>query len=589
MALKDTILDALNEVDLDEDLAEALMDRVRKSKFGGSRTPLEDPELDTAQDRYDMALLRGENNFEALDAARGTSAAQMRSRQERYAAFDKCRENVPEVARAVEIYADYVASGSSIEPLPGEDRSSQTYSIEFEGDPKFLQGELGEIEQQVKQARAAWDITHDMCLYGDDFVERIFADGAGLVKLHRLDRNTMYRNEMPGGELHPKVPFEQDAVSPYLKADVEQDGGGRITFDQTQVAHYRMLSDIESGYGESILEYMVPACNELHLIKSALSVARLTKSTRKLVYKIDPGNRRGAKRRAFIKRIASEYKRTRWFDSLSGDMQQGRKPYMEDHDIFIDGGDDAKTDVTVIPGDPSVSNIKDIEWHYGRLLAGLRIPLAWLGLTGPNIRNVIDEQVLSFMRACRRIRRYYERTAAETYFVGLMAMGVPPESLRGRDLVFQWPGLTTHDDLMWVQLQTARAQLALLYKEQNIPPEVILMDALGWDEEKANALASKMEALEKKRAEMGAPAGGMMGPGGSQKFGIKKPAQLAGGAAARIQNTREHLISFANGPERDLLEQLAENDSRVGEQLDELRFAVQGMLGQVANRWRIGG
>lgn len=582
--LTESILDALNGVEMTEDLAEGLMDRIRKSSFGGSRTPLDPDQDDTAEDRYDIAMLRGTNSFAELEQIReGTSNL---SRQEKYRAYERCIENVPEVKRAVEIYADYTASGSSIEPLPGEDRSSQTYKIEFEGNPKLFKSELAEVEKTTKQAHNAWDIVHDMCLYGDDFVERIFVDGAGLTRLHRLDRLTMYRNEMPGGELHPDRPFEQDATSPHLKPGVDQTENGRILLDQSQVAHYRMLSEIESGYGRSILEHLVPATNELHMIKSALTIARLTKATRKLVYKIDPGTRKGAKRRAFIKRQAQEYKRKRWFDSLTGELRQGRNPMMEDHDIFIDAGEDARTDVSVIPGDPSVSNIKDIEWHYGRLLAGLRIPIAWLGLTGPNIRNVIDEQVLSFMRACRRIRRYYERTTAETYFVGLMAMGIPREKFFGQDLVFEWPGLTTHDDLMWVQLQTARAQLGLLYKEQNIPPEVILMDALGWDEEKANSLVGKMEALEKKRAEMGVAPGqkGRGGPGPGMS-----PMQRAGGATARIERTREHLISFANGPERDLLEQLSQQDERVADQLEELRFAVQGMLGQVANRWRVVG
>jgi len=584
MPTNEEIRTALSEeIPKGEELSEALVDTIRNLFFGGDPTPLTKGEHrhDTASERFKDIRDQGfVSKYQELEEALTPG----RTRRARLQSFKGCLE-LSVVKRSIEIYADYVAGGSAIEPVPGEG-DKKTYSVHFSDNDELLKEEIKEVDDRLKLPSFAWNIVYDMCWAGEDWIEKVFMP-EGMVRLQRLEKRNMFRNQLPDGRLDPEKPYSQ--LPEYGSVALRGVGeGGEVTFDAWQIQHFRMASELQSGYGESLLVSMVPQCNEIKLIEQGLTIARLTKAHRRLLWRLECGKLMGDDKETFIKKQKELLTKRSWIDPNNGQTRQGRNPILEEEDIFTD----KNNEIAQIPGDSSVGQIQDVAHKYRYLLAGVRIPEAWLGLTGPNIRNVIDEQVLSFMRACRRIRGYFETGMAEIYFYALASYGISIDFLRERRLVFEWPSLTHHDDEAYVRMQMLRADLAAKYKGvMFLPDEAIMKAALGYDDDKVKETLEMMLKQRERTQQMQQRFGP---PPGQQPPGPPQPDQGNGRPpyppTPRLgrAGTREGMILSDYASELgEVLYGLADNDTELRADLDELKFCVEEMLGHISRSHQI--
>ena len=316
-----------------------------------------------------------------------------------YRQYAQIEEDFPEINSGLDMYADYTVSGGGT-----EDVRSFTVSTE---NGKY-QKEIDEVVDRVGLRDKAWSMARGMIRDGDEFVELV-ADAGGLAKIRPLPKSEMYRNQDNVGNL------VRD------KAFIQQRAGNVVNFREWQCVHWRTVVDPINPYGRSILWSSRKLCRELALMEDALAIARLSRAHQRLKYTIDVGDATPADARQIVQEFKTANRRQRIMSKKTGRMSLANNPLLAEEDIYIPKHKDGVADVTTIPGDPSNQHIKDVLHKYDRMFAGMKISKAWFGLTGPNIRSVVGEQGLNFMRTVRRIRNDWKVGASKIIFVGLAA------------------------------------------------------------------------------------------------------------------------------------------------------------------------
>lgn len=577
----------------DDLMIESVIDDVRNTNFMGDADPLNSRVLDTRRERIPdgqrdetLSNIFGDSRF--ADFEKLISGG--KTRKDRYKAYREAQESNGIVARVLEIYATYSASGSAIEPV--KDGAGSTFSVRFENDA--LKEELAEASRKSKLDAEATSIIHRMCWMGDDFLELVY-NRSGFDRLQRIPPEHIARNERVDGTL--------PADKAFLYQDPLQ-GSDEVHMRRFQVCHFRMGSDLDPGYGESILKPVIEDLNEWQLMKRGQVISRLTRAHQKLVHLVDVGNLEGKQAEAHVRRVKREHTTHRKIDPSSGRTRLTHDMLLNDQNLFIGTGPNRVSGIQPIPGDPSVSNIADLVEFFRWILAALCVPEAWLGLTGPNIRNVIDEQVLGFMRRCRQIRRYFERGATEIYYHVLTSWGINPDWLMNNDLIFTWPTMTHADDEAYMQLMMLRGQVATIYRTNNLLPlSYIYTQIMGMTDDEATEVLEKLEKQRQENAEKQMQQMQQMQAMGGQPQGPQKEGQLPGqgsqtsapggaqkglnGQKGALQSAREW-FQTSNITESQLagqIERMAQNNSHMLMILEGLEQSFQELGSRFESRW----
>lgn len=510
-------------------LTEALSDDVRKKLFKDNPDPLNNNARDTTSDRENAMM----DAFSTQSNDLITTMSQfLRGSNERigsYDDFDKCDYDVVEIQRGLDMYADYTASGSAIE-------TTNSFTVRTQ-DGK-LEKELAELEGRIRLSDSAWDTIRAMVKNGDEFRELIYRED-GLSRTQSLPVRSIWRNETKDGRLVPEKAFIQ----------VDDAYREQASFQPWQMVHWRMGPQDQGGYGfkHSILYGgLVLTCNEIVLCEIALTIARLRRAHSKIIHKVDVGTLEGVAANRHLENVKRQFKKKRILDH-SGRVQVHDNPVLEEEDIFLAIGKDRSNDIGLLPSDTGLGRINDLQHKFDRLFSGMRASKAWFGLTGPNIKSVVGEQTLSFMRACRRLRTYYERGAGTAYAYGLISYGIDPKYIRDRSLVFTWPVMTHQDDELRLTLQMLKIQVAEKLQTNGwVPPDVILVQILGYSEEQAKEFL--------KKAKDTAPTAKPEGPGS------KKESELS---------------EFQMRQLKDQISRLADEDEQFRTQLTELQELLE--------------
>lgn len=382
--------------------------------------------------------------YHALDKMYKSLAADS-SRMDLYLAYAEMEEFTPEVEKALNFYADYAASGQTTE---GES------AIRFTSKNGVFDRRLEKIDDVVQLGKQAWAIIRGMCQFGDQFYENVFSD-FGLAGLRALPKNTMYRIEDEYGILQG---FEQRITK---SKEV-------IEFEDFQISHFRLRVDESKKYGRSILWSLRRLTMELALMDQAMTIERLSNAHRRLKVTVDVGTDakdENAIRKA-INLVREINRRVRSIDPKTGKMRLKHNPLRAEEDIYIPSYKGSPADVDVLPASEAGKNVKDMVMKWERLFAGLGPPMSWYGLTGPNVRAVIKDQALNFMRTVRRIRKDFEREAVKAYQIALMVQyNIPWERVWKANVSIAWPQMSHADDLLAMELDELRAKVAKMFKE----------------------------------------------------------------------------------------------------------------------------
>jgi len=345
----------------------------------------------------------GYNPFESLNTA--TMANQARA--ERYIDFDQM-EYMPELASALDIYADEMTTSTSLEEM---------LSIKCKNEEiKSVLGTLYRNVLNVEFNLFGWCRT--MCKYGDFFLYLDVDEEIGIKSVIGLPAQEIERLE---GE---------DATNPnYIQY---QWNSGGLTFENWQLAHFRILgNDKHSPYGSSVLDSARRIWRQLVLLEDAMMAYRIVRSPERRVFYIDVGAIAPEDVEQYMQKIITQMKRNQIIDQDTGRVDLRYNPMSIEEDYFLPvRGGNSNSRIEALPGGTYTGDIDDVKYLRDKLFSAIKIPPSYLSSESEEDKTTLAQKDIRFSRTIQRLQRAVLSELEKIGIIHLYILG-----FRGDDLI----------------------------------------------------------------------------------------------------------------------------------------------------------
>ena len=367
-------------------------------------------QLDKYAERFKSASGR---SFQRMDynpfSGLYASAQNSQNRLERYVDFDQM-EYTPEIASAIDIYADEMTTHSSLQPLMTIDCSND----EIKSVLNALYFNIMNIEFNL----FGWCRT--MCKYGDFFLYLDIDEVLGIKSVIGL----------PGQEIE-RLEGEDKSNPNYCQFQWNSAG---LTFENWQMGHFRILgNDKYAPYGTSILEPARRIWRQLTLIEDAMMAYRIVRSPERRVFYIDVGNIPPQDVEQYMQKVMTQMKRNQIVDPGNGRVDLRYNPMSVDEDYFIPTRGQSQSRIESLPGGTYTGDIDDVKYLRDKLFAALKIPASYLSRSeeaGGEDQTTLAQKDIRFARTVQRLQRSIVTELEKIGIVHLYTLG-----FRGEDLI----------------------------------------------------------------------------------------------------------------------------------------------------------
>ena len=330
------------------------------------------------------------------------------NRSERYADFDQM-EYTPEIASALDIYADEMTTSSDLQPLltivcPNEEI-------------KTILNSLYHNVMNIEYNLFGW--CRSMCKYGDFFLYIDIDSDEGIKNIIGLPTQEVERIE---GE---------DKTNPnYVQYQWNSAG---MTFENWQVAHFRVLgNDKNVPYGTSSLEAARRIWRQLTLLEDAMMAYRIVRSPERRVFYVDTGNIPAHEIEQYMQKVMTSMKRNQLVDETTGRVDLRYNPLSVEEDYYIPVRGGTSTRVESLPGGTFTGDIEDVQYLRDKLFSALKVPQSYLsrGQGAEEDKTTLAQKDVRFARTIQRLQRVVVSELEKIAVVHLYTLGY-----RGNDLV----------------------------------------------------------------------------------------------------------------------------------------------------------
>jgi len=455
------------------------------------------------------------NPFEAIQS----NIMANQSRAERYSDFDQM-EFTPEIASAMDIYADEMTTCNQFRPLlsihcKNEEIREVLHSLFY----KTL---------NIEQNLYGWART--MCKYGDFFMYLDIDEKTGIKSVLGL----------PSPEVE-RLQGEDETNPNYVQF---QWNSAQLTFENWQIAHFRVLGqDKYAPYGTSILEPARRIWRQLQLLEDAMMAYRIVRAPDRRVFKVDVGNIPPQDVEQYMQKVITQMKRNQIVDPSTGRVDLRYNPMSIDEDYFVPvRGNTSATTIETLSGGSFVGDIDDVKYLRDKLFSALKIPQAYLarGEGAAEDKTMLAQKDIRFARTIQRLQRIVISELEKIGMIHLYTLG-----FRNDDLLKFKLGLHNPSKLAELQeLEHLSKQLSVAgeAKEQGFSKRYIFQNILKVEEQEFLRIqrelsydASFTKGLESAGAEAAEGAGG--GGGGIGGAGLGGETPPAGGETPPAEGT----------------------------------------------------
>ena len=336
------------------------------------------------------------------------NAMQNQRRVERYIDFDQM-EYMPEIASALDIYADEMSTYSDLRPMLRVKCGNEEIKAVLEN----LYSKILNLEFNL----FGWART--MCKYGDFFLYLDIDDNFGVQSVISLPISEVERME------------GQDSTNPnYIQYQWNSAG---MTFENWQIAHFRVLgNDKHSPYGTSILDPARRIFRQLTLVEDAMMAYRVIRSSERRLFKIDVGSIPPNEIEQYMQKVVSQLKRHSVIDQKTGRVDLRYNPMSIEEDYFIPVRPGSATEVTNLAGGQNTAAVEDVKYLRDKLFAALKIPQPYLsmGEGSSEDKTTLAQKDIRFARTIQRLQRIIIHELEKIGVIHLYTLG-----FRGDDLI----------------------------------------------------------------------------------------------------------------------------------------------------------
>ena len=336
------------------------------------------------------------------------NAMQNQRRVERYVDFDQM-EYMPEIASALDIYADEMTTYSDLRPMLNIKCANEEIKAVLEN--------LYSKVLNVNYNLFAWART--MCKYGDFFLYLDIDDKYGIQSAISLPITEIERME------------GKDSTNPnYIQYQWNSAG---MTFENWQIGHFRVLgNDKHAPYGTSILDPARRIFRQLTLVEDAMMAYRVIRSSERRLFKIDVGGIPPQDVEQYMEKIVTQLKRHSVIDQNTGRVDLRYNPMSIEEDYFIPVRPGSATEITNLAGGQNTGAIDDVKYLRDKLFAALKIPQPYLsmGEGASEDKTTLAQKDIRFARTIQRLQRVIVAELEKIGIIHLYTLG-----FRGDDLI----------------------------------------------------------------------------------------------------------------------------------------------------------
>tara|TARA_B110000971_G_scaffold205467_1_gene227898 strand:+ start:3020 stop:4930 length:1911 start_codon:yes stop_codon:yes gene_type:complete len=328
-----------------------------------------------------------------------------------------------------------------------------------------------------------WPWIRNMCKYGDFFLKLEIAEKFGVYNvipytafhIERLEGGVGYGED--GNKINPaeiKYRFDPDGVSTssygYYNAPNSGDQASGIIFDNYEMAHFRLLSDMNFlPYGRSYIEPARKIFKQYVLMEDAMLIHRIVRAPEKRIFYMNVGSIPPNEVDAFMEKTLSKLKRTPFVDEKTGEynLKYNMQNILEDYYIPIRGNDQA-TKIENLNG-LQWNGIEDVEYLRDKLFAALKVPKAFMGYDeNTDGKATLAAQDIRFARTIERIQRIIVSELYKIALVHLYTQGYRDEQLGNFELSLTNPSIIYDQER--IALMKEKVDLAAQMKDNQLLP-----------------------------------------------------------------------------------------------------------------------
>jgi hypothetical protein len=444
-------------------------------------------------------------------------AMRNQNRGERYQDFDQM-EYMPEIASAVDIYADEMTTSNEFDKLLTVD----CRNLEIKTILETLFYDALNLEFNC----FGW--ARSMCKFGDFYLYLDVDEHLGVKSVIGLPAQEIERLE------------GQDPTNPnYVQF---QWNGAGMTFEDWQVAHFRILgNDKYNPYGTSVLDPARRIWRQLVLIEDAMIAYRVVRAPERRVFKIDVGNIPPQDVPQYMERVKTELKRNSLVNAETGRVDLRYNPLSLEEDYFIPMRGGVGSDIVSLPGAKSLDDIDDVKYMRDKLFSALKVPQSYLtNLDGDNEdKTTLAQKDIRFARTIQRLQRALISELEKISVVHLYTLGFRGEDLIGFKLALNNPSRLA--ELQQLEYMRTKFDIANAVPEGVYSKRYISKNILGMSDEEFlrnqresfydKKYMQALEGVQEQGAadEMGGDLGGDLGGELGGDLGGELGGELEGG------------------------------------------------------------
>jgi len=430
-------------------------------------------------------------------------------RKQRYKRYEDM-DDYPEVGSAFDIYADDVTQKSS---------DDQRWHVKVEYD--FIKEEVNELFDTLRIDKFYWDITRNTCKYGDCFIETILdvnRPKLGLQKIKVLNPNYIIRVEDEFGFLKKFLQeIPQKGTTDPIPGMIDDFAQSKfINLDKNQIVHFRLYTSDPSfyPYGKSVAAPAMRVFRSLRLAEDAMLVYRLTRAPERRIFYVDVGNLPTSKAEIFIERLKEKFKKEKFYNSNTGNIDARYNPLSADEDFFVPHRNNKGTKIDTLPGAQNLGEIEDVRYYRDKLLAGLKIPKDYIVEKdkSPERKANLSQLDAKFARVIIRIQQTIE--------IGLELVAKRHLALKGFDgayfknLKIKLPDPSDIFAKRKLELESEKAGVAQTVIQTGLfSKRYIYQHYYDMNEQEIDEVEKQLEEEQKKAAEQEAQAQQALGGG----------------------------------------------------------------------------
>ena len=339
------------------------------------------------------------------------------NRTERYVDFDQM-EYTPEIASALDIYADEMTTHSSLQPMLNIQCSNEEIKAVLDS----LYHNILNVEHNL----FGW--CRSMCKYGDFFLYLDIDEKYGIKTGIGLPSHEVERLE-----------GEDETNANYVQF---QWNTGGLTFENWQIGHFRILgNDKYAPYATSVLEPARRIWRQMILLEDAMMAYRIVRAPERRMFKIDVGQIPANEVEQYMQKVISSMKRNSVVDQNTGRVDLRYNPLSVEEDYFIPVRGESATDIKSLAGGSYTGDIEDVKYLRDKLFSALKIPASYLTNAegAEEDKTTLAQKDVRFARTIQRLQRAVISELEKVGIVHLHTIGYKGDDLLGFSLALNNP------------------------------------------------------------------------------------------------------------------------------------------------------